>query len=83
MAKFFNIVGSYSPEKHYTVNLQSRLVKIKEFVDRGQYFTINRDRQYGKTTTLKALERYLSTDYIVICLDFQRNMSERPSEIRS
>ena len=52
MAKFFNIVGSCSPEEHYMVNLQSRLVKIKEFVDRGQYFTINRGRQYGKTTTL-------------------------------
>ncbi len=80
MAKFFNIVGSCSPEKHYMVNLQSRLVKIKEFVDRGQYFTINRGRQYGKTTTLKALERYLSTDYIVIRLDFQGNMSEAEFE---
>ncbi|MBR4319051.1 MAG: hypothetical protein IKI37_11840 [Oscillospiraceae bacterium] len=58
MAKFFNIVGSCSLKKHYMVNLQSRLVKIKEFVDKGQYFTINRG-QYGKTTTLKALEQII------------------------
>lgn len=28
-------------------------------------------RQYGKTTTLKALESYLSSDYIVLSVDFQ------------
>lgn len=28
-------------------------------------------RQYGKTTTLAALEKYLRNDYIVLLLDFQ------------
>ena len=39
-------------------------------VDTGQYFTINRARQYGKTTTLQILGEYLASDYTVISLDF-------------
>lgn len=54
------------------VGLDSRLRKIKEiYVDDGNYFVINRGRQYGKTTTLRALEGYLEDDYIVLSLDFQ------------
>ena len=40
-------------------------------IDRGQYFCINRGRQYGKTTILGALEKYLENDYIVVSMDFQ------------
>ena len=40
-------------------------------VDAGKYFVINRGRQYGKTTILKALEQYLSEQYIVVRMDFQ------------
>ncbi|MCD8104865.1 MAG: hypothetical protein LUF35_07685 [Lachnospiraceae bacterium] len=54
------------------VDLTGRLKKFKELVDRGDYFTINRARQYGKTTTLLALADYLKDDYLVIRLDFQR-----------
>ena len=32
---------------------------------------INKGRQYGKTTTLKALSEYLKDDYIVLSMDFQ------------
>lgn len=53
------------------VNLDSRLEAIKDMIDNGMYFTINRGRQYGKTTTLEALEPYLADSYIVINLDFQ------------
>lgn len=45
--------------------------KIKKMIDAGQYFTINRARQYGKTTTLRALAKYLIQDYVVVSLDFQ------------
>ena len=41
-------------------------------MDRGSYFVINRGRQYGKTTTLRALAEYLRNDYAVISLDFQK-----------
>lgn len=40
-------------------------------IDRGDYFTINRGRQYGKTTIIRALASYLSEDYFVISMDFQ------------
>ncbi len=59
------------PEIHYMVNLESRLSEIKQMIDAGKYFTINRGRQYGKTTTLKALKNYLSDSYAVVALDFQ------------
>lgn len=72
MRRRFNITGSCSPKRHYMVNLDSRLKQIKEdYVDEGNYFVINRGRQYGKTTTLRALEDYLKEDYLVLSLDFQ------------
>lgn len=71
MQRVFNITGSCNPKQHYMVNLDSRLAEIKKMIDRGDYFTINRGRQYGKTTTLAALEDYLKDDYIVVSMDFQ------------
>ncbi|MDE7201009.1 MAG: ATP-binding protein [Lachnospiraceae bacterium] len=72
MRRRFNITGSCKPQRHYMVRLDDRLKKIKEeYVDEGSYFVINRGRQYGKTTTLDALESYLKEEYIVISLDFQ------------
>ncbi|MCD8337016.1 MAG: AAA-like domain-containing protein [Lachnospiraceae bacterium] len=71
MSKYFNVTAVCVPERHYMVDITDRLQKIKMMVDRGDYFTINRARQYGKTTTLTALERYLHEDYRVISLDFQ------------
>lgn len=71
MERSFNITGACNPQEHYMVNLDSRLAEIKKMVDAGKYFVINRGRQYGKTTTLKALEQYLSEQYIVIRMDFQ------------
>jgi len=59
------------------VYLDDRLERIKRlYVDRKKYFVINRGRQYGKTTTLKALAQYLKEDYIVLSMDFQRIGSE-------
>ncbi|MCD8118223.1 MAG: ATP-binding protein [Lachnospiraceae bacterium] len=72
MAKKFNTYGACIPEKHYMVDLTSRLEAIKAMVDEGDYFTINRARQYGKTTTLRALSTYLKEDYYVVSLDFQQ-----------
>lgn len=71
MGKIFNTSGDCRPTLHYMVNIENRLVEIKEMVDRGDYFTINRARQYGKTTTLKALRYYLREEYVVVSLDFQ------------
>lgn len=70
--KNFNVNGVCRPDRHYMVELGSRLAEIKKMIDDGEYFAINRARQYGKTTTLKALAEYLRNDYAVISLDFQR-----------
>lgn len=71
MKRYFNIEGSCNKTEHYMVNLESRLIKIKNLVDNGKYFSINRARQYGKTTTLDALTDYLQNEYLVVYLDFQ------------
>ncbi|MCD8015628.1 MAG: ATP-binding protein [Lachnospiraceae bacterium] len=72
MAKRFNTTGACIPARHYMVDLTSRLMEIREMVDNGDYFTINRARQYGKTTTLRALAEFLKDDYAVVSMDFQR-----------
>ncbi len=73
MGRRFNITGSCNLQRHYMVKLDSRLKQIKEnYVDDGSFFVINRGRQFGKTTTLKALKEYLSNDYTVLSLDFQQ-----------
>lgn len=55
MPKVFNTTAVRIPEEHYMVNIDERVHKIKELVDKRNYFTINRARQYGKTTTLAIL----------------------------
>ncbi len=72
MKKIFNITGACRPDRHYMVELKPRLEKIKRMIDAGDYMTLSRPRQYGKTTTLRMLAGYLETDYLVISLDFQR-----------
>ncbi|MCD7761406.1 MAG: ATP-binding protein [Clostridiales bacterium] len=71
MTRYFNVNGACNPNRHYMVDLTSRLQEIRAMVDRGEYFTINRARQYGKTTTIRALEKFLQADYMVVSLDFQ------------
>lgn len=70
--RYFNTEGVCRPDIHYMVRLDDRLDKIRRlYVDRGKYFVINRGRQYGKTTTLCALEDYLKKEYVVVSMDFQ------------
>ena len=71
MRKVFNVTADCKPTEHYMVDLERRLLKIKVLVDEGKYFTINRARQYGKTTTLRALARFLQEEYYVVLIDFQ------------
>lgn len=71
MPRRFNVTGSCNSKLHYMVDITDRLKEIRELIDNGSYFTINRARQYGKTTTLEALADYLKNDYIVVSLDFQ------------
>ncbi|MBQ7564158.1 MAG: AAA-like domain-containing protein [Lachnospiraceae bacterium] len=69
--KEFNTTAVCVPKRHYMVDLTERVKQIKTMVDAGKYFTINRGRQYGKTTTLYILKGYLQPEYEVLSLDFQ------------
>lgn len=82
MNKVFNTSGDCKPDMHYMVDIEDRLIEMKAMVDRGDYFTVNRARQFGKTTTLKALRRYLKEDYQILSLDFQK-LSHKDFETES
>ena len=75
MQRKFNVNGLCYPDEHYMVNLDSRMREIRQLVDGQKYFVINRARQYGKTTVLWALKKYLREDYIVLSMSFQRMSS--------
>ena len=72
MPKRFCTTGTCIPEKNYMVDISGRIDRIiRDYIEKGQYFTINRARQYGKTTTLYLLERRLREKYIVLSLSFE------------
>ncbi|MDZ7877670.1 MAG: AAA family ATPase [Saprospiraceae bacterium] len=73
MTKKFNITGTCYAEDHYMADVSSKLKKIKEMVDYGDYFIINRPRQYGKTTTLNTISYILnaSNDYLAFKISFE------------
>ncbi len=71
MTKKFNVTADCKPHMHYMVDITEKLIEIKKMVDTGYYFTINRARQYGKTTTLRRLRELLQSEYVVVSLDFQ------------
>ncbi|MBR6836567.1 MAG: 9-O-acetyl-N-acetylneuraminate esterase, partial [Oscillospiraceae bacterium] len=70
--KVFNTTAVCTPEENYMVDISDRVRKIKKLVDEKKYFTVNRARQYGKTTTLSELYKVLRNEYLVLFLDFQR-----------
>lgn len=76
MPKAFNTTAVCIPGRHYMVNIDKRLGEIRKLVEEGKYFAINRARQYGKTTTLFALNQFLQKDFSVVFLDFQTLSSE-------
>jgi len=67
----FNVAGLCVPSKHYMADTGEKLARIMQFVEHGEYFTINRSRQYGKTTTLALLEKQLPGEYTVIKISFE------------
>ncbi len=71
MAKYFNTEGPCYPQEHYMVNLDERIMEIKKLADRKKYFSINRGRQYGKTTTLDMLQEKLRNEYAIFYISFE------------
>ena len=71
--KKFNVTGLCVPKKHYMVDISGKIAQIRKLVDDELYFTINRARQYGKTTVLNQLKKNLlqDSDYICASLSFE------------
>jgi AAA-like domain len=73
MKKRFNVTGPCHPTQHYMADTSAKLNRVMEMIEQGDYFTINRPRQYGKTTLLFQLIDLAthSKDYIVLDLSFE------------
>ncbi|GBU25049.1 hypothetical protein R83H12_01688 [Fibrobacteria bacterium R8-3-H12] len=70
--KRFNVTGLCIPEKHYMCDISSKVSAAAAIVERGDYFTINRPRQYGKTTTLWLLDDELAKrGYVIAHISFE------------
>ena len=67
----FNVTGLCVPSRDYMVDISGKLEKIMALIDDGCYFTINRARQYGKTTTLRMIQQTLAPEYTCISLSFE------------
>jgi len=68
----FNVTGRCRKDIHYMVDISGKISQIMAMIEQGDYFTINRARQYGKTTTLWALEEELPTKgYQVARISFE------------
>ena len=73
MPKKFNITGKINPDSHYMANTDGKIAAIMKMVEAKEYFTINRPRQYGKTTLLNFLEKkiQLQEGMLPILLSFE------------
>ena len=73
MQKKFNITGICRPAKHYMADVSGKLAQTLAMVEDGDYFIINRPRQYGKTTTLYTLAELLEKkgNYLVFNTSFE------------
>ena len=73
MKKRFNVTGLCFPNQHFMADVSKKLNRTLDMVEFGEYFIINRPRQYGKTTTLYTLSDVLTKtgDYIVFNMSFE------------
>lgn len=73
MQKRFNDTGVCIPSQHYMVDTSAKLKKIIQLIEWGEYFTINRPRQFGKTTTLFLLAKQLNLrdDCVALKISFE------------
>ncbi|MCP4217283.1 MAG: AAA family ATPase [bacterium] len=73
MAKHFNVTGTCIPHLHYMADMSQKLARMTAIVEGGNYFAVNRPRQYGKTTMIFLLEQLLQKkkDYLPIDISFE------------
>src|SRR5579872_5016862 len=61
MARRFNISGMCRPGEHYMLPPLERLPSVQELIDNKAYFVLHAPRQVGKSTSLQALARALTS----------------------
>jgi hypothetical protein len=73
MERKFNTTGNCFAHIHYMADVSRKLAQVRKMVDEGEYFIINRPRQYGKTTTLYTLADTLAKtgEYLVFNISFE------------
>ena len=70
--KEFQVEGNCNPLRHYMADTSKKIdTIINTLIEKDKYFTINRARQYGKTTTLDLLYQRLKDKYLVIQISFE------------
>jgi hypothetical protein len=70
--KEFNDAGLCVPHLHYMADRSTKIASMIKLVEKGKYFTINRPRQYGKTTLLYLVEIELEKmGYLVFDISFE------------
>ena len=75
--KEFNTTGVCIPEKHYMADVSKKINAIEKMVEEEKYFTINKPRQFGKTTIFYLLKKELvKTGYLVLKISFEMMSSD-------
>lgn len=57
------------------VDISNKVNKVVKMIEQGKYFTINRARQYGKTTMLNTIYESLKNQYYVLDISFENSKS--------
>ena len=85
MEKDFNVTGTCFPHLHYMADISAKFNETIKLVNKGQYFAINRPRQYGKTTMLRTITRALmqSDEWLVFNISFEGIDSATGAEVGS
>ncbi len=76
MAKEFNIEVTCDPKRHYMVDTTNKMKVFERLIDKKKYFTINRARQFGKSTSLNWILWNMSDRYLVIPASFEISSEE-------
>jgi hypothetical protein len=69
MKRIFNTTGTCIPARHFAADISGKVDQVMEMIARGDYFNINRPRQYGKTTLIYHLFQAMQKDKDYLALD--------------
>lgn len=68
--KRFNTTGPCDPKRHYMLPPIERIPEARQIVEYGDYFVVHAPRQTGKTTSLAALARQLTSEGNYLAVHF-------------